>query len=134
MSSFVRSDFYIEPPAKDASVEDWNNWLKKDKLAATKAKREFTKKCQVGEMPQLMQDTVTRKVNGVWRQTTAIGITGSAEDGTVGLEPMVEAVQERTYDEARYVIRNRGVSHKKNGAEKRKARRLRRKMKRWGTL
>ena len=134
MSSFVREAFYVDPPKPGATTVEWETWQKQDDAEAVKAKRAFTRKCSPGEMPQLMQDTITRKVDGVWRQTTAVGLTGSAEEGTSTLEPMVDGEQERAYDQARFVVSNRGRSHVRSGTEKRKLRKQRRKQRRSGKM
>ena len=132
MSSFVRAEMYVDPPAIGASVEEWNSWLKKDKAEAIKAKRAFTRSCVPGEMPTVMSDTILRKVNGRWKQVAAVGCTG--DEDSYSLEPMVAATQERSYDEARFIIRARGVSSQRSGSEKRKLRKQRRKMKREGDI
>jgi hypothetical protein len=126
MSTFVRAEMYVEPPAKGASVQEWKEWLKKDKAEAIKAKRAYTKSCAPGELPQAMSDTILRKVNGRWKQVAAVGCTG--DENSYSLEPMVDAIQERSYDEARFSVRARGTSRQRSGSEKRKLRKLRRKM------
>jgi hypothetical protein len=129
-NTFVRKDFYVEPPKKDASVEEWNSWLKKDKTAAAAAKRAFTKSQVQGDLPDSAQPTAMRKINGVWKATTAIGFVGDVESGH--LEPVVAENQERDYILARMGGTARGVSHTKAGNEKRKLRRARRKARKAG--
>ena len=133
-STFVRDAFYVQPPEKTASAEEWQKWLEEDRKKAIQAKREYTRKSkeELGELPDMFSDVMTRKVNGVYKQVKAIGAVGTEDN--FSLEPMVDAVQERSYDEARFVIRNRGKSHQKSGADKRKERRLRRRLKRDGLV
>jgi len=130
-NTFVRKDFYINPPAKDASPEEWQKWLKKDKHAAIQARKAFNKTLAQAELPDFAQGTSMRKVNGVWKQSTAIGFVGDAETGG-SLEPMVEENQMRDYIRARLTGTDRGVSHVRSATEKRKARRARRKARKAG--
>lgn len=127
--SFVRKDFYIQPPKADADPREWSAWLEADRKEAIKDRREYNKTIRPTERPEVYQETTMRRINGVWRQSTAIGISGSPEDG-VTLEPTVEATQERDYDRARFEVHGRGLSHVKSGNQKRKERRLRRRMRR----
>jgi len=134
MSNWVRESFYILPPEKDASIADWNKWLAEDKKKAIAAKKAFTKQSMPGELPQMYGEVIMRKINGVWKQTLNNGITGSAEDGSVGFEPLVEATQELDFDMARREVCPRGTSHVRSATEKRKLRRMRRMLKRKGIL
>lgn len=129
-STFVRKDFYIDPPAKDATSDEWQKWLKKDNAKAAAAKRAHTKSLAHADLPDFAQGQTMRKINGVWKATTAIGFVGDAETGHV--EPIVPENQERDYILARMTGTDRGVSHTKAGNEKRKARRLRRKARKAG--
>lgn len=128
-NTFVRKDFYVDPPKAGASPEEWNTWLKKDKVAAAAAKRAFTKSQVHCDLPDSAQGTSIRKVGGVWKQSTAIGIVGGGEEGEGHLEPVVNANQEREYILARMGGTVRGVSHTRCGGDKRAARRARRKAK-----
>jgi hypothetical protein len=130
-NTFVRKDFYVEPPAKDAPVEEWNNWLKKDNAKARAAKATFTKSQTQAELPEFAQGVSVRKVGGVYRQSTAIGFVGEGENNG-HLEPVVAPSQERDYILARMGGNARGVSHTLSGNEKRKARRARRKARKAG--
>lgn len=134
MEAFVQRAFYIEPPAKTATKEEWQEWLKKDRTAGATAKRAHTIALKALEEAQdheslecVLNQTATRKINGVWKQATNVGFT-SGEQGSV-LEPTVEATQERDYVLARMVGTDRGHSHNKTGAEKRRARKERRRAK-----
>ena len=129
-NTFVRKDFYIQPPTKDAKPEEWTTWLAKDKAEAIKAKRAFTRTLAHAELPDFAQGQSMRKINGVWKSTTAIGFVGDAETGH--MEPTVEALQKKEYILARMGGMDRGVSHTKAGNEKRKLRRARRKARKAG--
>ena len=87
---FVRKDFYIDPPAKNASPEEWQAWLQADKRKAAAAKAQYTKSFeQVTEAPEWLAgnaDMVTVKRDGVHTQGTIVGFTGSAEEGTLQVE------------------------------------------------
>lgn len=134
MSNFVRESFYVDPPKSNAPVKEWKEWQKKDRAKAIKARRAFIHQYIPGESLQIMQNTIVRKINGVWKQTAAVGLTGSVENGSVGLEPITDARQEQSYDQAQFVVRNRGVSHVRSATDRRKARRMRRMMKRRGQI
>lgn len=94
---FVRQDFYIQPPQKNASAKEWEAWIKADNRKAAVAKAQYTKSLDHHEMPEEFAASTIRKVNGVWQQSTAIGFTGDAEEGTCQVEAMVEADQPRTF-------------------------------------
>ena len=116
-STCVRKDFYLDPPAKGSPPEAWEVWLKADRKEAAKAKAAYTRSLKAVEMPAHLNGTATRKINGVWRSTTAIGFTGSAEDGTGQAEAIVEPTQERDFIRARLTGVDRGKG--KSGAQKR---------------
>ena len=77
-STFIRRDFYLEPPGKNATPEQWQEWLKKDALKARGAKSAFTRaqKAQECDDPRLNTMGVV-KIGGVYRQTPAVW-SGSA--------------------------------------------------------
>ena len=93
--SFVRKSFYLEPPAKTATVEEWEVWQAADRQAAIQAKRAYTKAQAYGEAPEALRPQTMVKVGGVWKQGALSGWTGSAEDGSLAVDPGVEATQER---------------------------------------
>jgi len=128
----MENKYRVEPPKPADSIDAWKRWMKEEAKAETQAKRADTKECLAGDMPDIFQDTIMRKVNGVWKQTRNVGMTGNEED--YSLEPTIPATQERSIDEARQIIRARGVSHSKPGNWKRKQRRLRRQLKRDGLV
>ncbi len=93
-STFVRKDFYIEPPEKDASEEDWKTWLKADDKKSAIEKRKHTLSLEATEIPESFQETAMRKVNGVYRQVPSVGLVGSVDDGGgCRAEPAEEAKQ-----------------------------------------
>ena len=120
-STFVRKDFYVTPPAKDSTPEEWATWLKQDQAKAKAAKAAFTRSLKAQEMPAHLNGTATRKINGVWRSTTAIGFTGSVEDGTGQAEAIIEPNQERDIARSKIVPLPRTKSTKRTGQVNRKA-------------
>lgn len=119
-SSFVRKDFYHEPPAKDATVEVWNEWLRKDKAAAIAAKREHTKKQAHGEIPEALQARVVSKIGGVYRQSTMVGFVSDGAD-SARIEPAVEADQDQVVLRPWDRVGGRGVSTSKRRNNTRRA-------------
>jgi hypothetical protein len=102
-NSFVRKDFYIDPPAKNASPEEWAAWLEADKRKAAAAKAAYTKSFeQTTEAPEWLagnQDMFTVKRDGKHTQGTIVGFSGSAEEGTLQVErvcpkPMPDALMD----------------------------------------
>ena len=89
--SFVRKDFYLDPPQKGAPVEEWNAWLEADKQAAAQAKRAHTKSLKHEEVPEFLQPKVLSKVGGVYRQSAMVGFIGDGETSRV--EAAVDAEQ-----------------------------------------
>ena len=106
--TFVRKDFYIDPPTRNASVEEWNTWIKADSRKASAAKAQFTKSLDFAEVPEEFQEGSVRKVNGRWQQVAAVGFSGDVEEGTCTVEPIVESVQEQQIILAR-MEKNRNV-------------------------
>jgi hypothetical protein len=95
-STFVRKDFYIEPPKEDASPKEWAEWLKKDNRKAAAHKAAHTRTLEHAEAPEGMQAVGMRKVGGVWRQAVAVGFSGDAEsENGCTVEPIVESTQEQ---------------------------------------
>lgn len=95
MNTFVRKDFYVQPPTKTATKEEWQQWIKADSFKARAAKAQYTKN-QARETIEL-PETVTRKVNGKWVQTGLIGFIGEGED-KYSLEPIQEETQTQTVE------------------------------------
>ena len=120
METFIRKSFYIDPPNKEADTKEWQAWLTADTKKAIQAKRAYTQSLQAGDLPDGMQASVTRKINGVWKSVVAIGFAG-AEDNTT-MEPAVEATQETDLIHSRFVSPVRGIHKRKSGAAQRKAR------------
>lgn len=121
-SSFVRKDFYLEPPAKDATVEVWNEWLRKDRAAAIAAKRAHTKTLAHSEIPETMRASVVVKIGGVYKQTAMIGLVSEGEDRT-RLEAAVEADQDRIVEAKQTAANTIKPSRKrKSGAARRRNR------------
>jgi hypothetical protein len=132
METFVRKDFYIQPPAKNAKPEEWTVWQEKDRRAAIAARRSWNKLHAKDEVISLPEATSTLRVGGVWKQTTALGFVGGSDDSGGHLEPIVEATQERDYIRARMTGTDRGVSHTRSVTSKHKARRDKRKARKGG--
>lgn len=121
-NSWIRKDFYLPAPEKGSTVEQWKDWLNKDRKAAISDKRAFTKSQKAENLPDSFQPTETRKVNGVWRSVTAIGFAGDMENGGQ-LEPVVQPSQERDLARNNIIPTPRGVSHKHSGNHNRKVHR-----------
>ena len=117
---WIRKDFYIAPPTKDATPAEWEQWLIADKKKAISEKRAFTRRQAHETPPESMNGSTMRRVNGVWRATTNIGFTGDAESGR--LEPIIQPSQERDLACSRIIPLPRGVSHKRSGNQNRKVR------------
>lgn len=125
-ASFVRQEYYVEPPAKGASVEVWQAWQKADRQAAINAKRAFTRSQVHAEIPEYLQPKVLAKIGGVYRQSAMVGFVGDGDSSR--LEAAVDADQDtkaimRPWDK----IGGRGASTvKRNGSSKRAAAKARR--------
>jgi len=131
-TTFVRKDFYVEPPKEGSSIANWNKWLVKDEKAAIVAKRQFTRSLVPCDLPESAQESSLRRINGVWKQTTSIGLSGSISDGTATLEPIVEATQEIDLIRASFEIKKRGKQNLESRSDKRKDKRNRRKARKQG--
>jgi hypothetical protein len=97
--AFIRKSFYIDPPHKRASVEEWEAWLKADRQEAINAKRAHTKAQAHVEIPDYLQPTIVAKVGGVYRQSAMVGFVGDGDSSR--LEAAVDADQDRTIAIAR---------------------------------
>lgn len=126
--SFVRAEFYHEPPTSGSSPEVWASWLEADDKAASAAKRKHTMSLKREEIPEFLQPKVVAKVGGVYRQSAMVGFVG--EEGESQAEAAVEASQERDLTVARFSHGGRGSNGSKraSGAQRRKARRQKRRM------
>lgn len=91
-STFVRKDFYVTPPAADASPEEWEQWIKRDDRKARAHKAAYTKSFEQLEAPESLQ-SVTRKIGGVHRQVSPIAFVGG-EEGSHDTDLFVEAQQD----------------------------------------
>jgi hypothetical protein len=123
-NTFVRQDFYIDPPKKDAAAEEWKAWIDKDNRAATNAKRAYTRSQVQGDIPESAQETSMRRVNGVWKATTNIGYVGNEDSGH--LEPTIEATQELDFAQARFEHKKRCTNPRPSRSVKRARREARR--------
>jgi len=123
MNCFVRQSFYITPPSENASVSEWRKWIKKDAYKARADKARFTKELEQADVPDFLQSCVARKIDGVWRQSVAVGLVGSIDNDTMGVEPVVKASQEKDT-----IIESwsRGRGSKSHGRSKRRNRNRRR--------
>lgn len=94
MRTFVRKDFYINPPSTNSNEEEWHKWFKEDNLKARIEKAKFTRASKsenINELPAFS----TMKINGVYKQVPSVGFI----DGI--LEPVIEAQQEIDIDKVR---------------------------------
>jgi len=113
--------FFVELPKPEATIKEWQEWSKADELAY---KKHIKRDRLVGEVPYLSQNVSMRKVNGAWCQSASFGFVGPSNSVTI--EPAVEADQEKIIDNANKEIKSRGTVHRLSGAQKRKARKMRR--------
>lgn len=126
-STFIRKSFYIQPPSKDASAEEWAKWIKKDNRRAAAHKAQVTKSLAHADTPEEYAAGTTRKVNGVWKQVPNVGFSGgNGEDEPGEAQPVEEATQERTA----IVVRMEEYRHKRGGSRKGKSARRHRNKKR----
>lgn len=127
-ATFVRKDFYSEPPASGAGVEEWTNWAAKDDRKAAAAKAQYTKSFNQQECPSwLVGETVVTKQNGVHTQSTLVGFTGSADAGDCQAEVAVQPGQEHhiALVDMEAHRNRRGGSKSGKSARRRKNRKLR---------
>lgn len=126
-TSFVRKDFYLEPPGKGASPEAWQAWLEADRQAAIQAKRAHTKGLKHGEIPESLQPKVLSKINGVYRQSAMVGLVG--EGDSTRIEAAIDADQDtRTHMTPWAKVGGRGASTAgRKGSSKRAGAKARRK-------
>lgn len=92
MQEFIEKEFYIEPPSSDATPEVWEKWMVAEKRKRAAHKRAYTMAQDHQEVPEHMRESTQRKVNGVWKQTVCLGISG--EEGDYTFEPSEDAKQE----------------------------------------
>jgi hypothetical protein len=126
--SFVRAEFYVQPPQAGSSPEAWEKWLAEDRKKAIAAKRAHTMSLKQEEIPEFLQPKMVSKVGGVYRQSNMVGFVG--EEGSAQVEPAVEAAQEKLMALAKFNHGGRGSSgsQRASGAQRRKARRNKRRM------
>lgn len=124
VSCFVRKDFYLDPPARNAPASAWAEWLERDKRKAAAAKAAHTRSLGHVDAGDDLQESAMRKVGGVWKQCLALGMVGNAEEGTLEGEVLVEASQSREVSLARMErSRNKRGSKSKGKNARRKANR-----------
>jgi hypothetical protein len=86
MNTFVRKDFYIQPPPKNADKQIWEYWLLLDDKAARQDKAIHTRAANKEAAENLtapdiyaQQSLFPAKIGGVWKQTST-GINAAGED------------------------------------------------------
>lgn len=98
MEAFVEKEFYHEPPKPNATPEEWEKWMAREKRSRAAHKAQHTKSQEVDpEAYESMfhSEGFAVKVNGVHRQQDRfVGFGGSKEDGTLTIEPGVKEDQE----------------------------------------
>ena len=126
-ATFVRREFYLQPPEKGASPEVWAAWLEADRNAARAAKASFTKAQKYAEIPEYLAPKVCAKVGGVWRQAALVGLVSDGDN--TRLEAAIEADQDnRALLSPWERVGGRGESTKaRSGSSKRAAAKARRK-------
>lgn len=86
MSSFVRKDFYINPPDDNATEQEWREWMRRDDAKARADKARHTKSLEQQDIPDHLVPCGTVKIGGVHRQMLAVGMSGNAEDNDMSFE------------------------------------------------
>lgn len=132
MQDFQEKEFYHDPPASDASPEEWEQWMEREKKSRAAHKAQHTKSLE--HNPEGFDDIfhssgVPVKVNGVFRQQEAfVGFSGSKEEGTLEIEPGVAEDQERTMAivHMEQYRNRRGHRSRNRNARRRKNRKARR--------
>ena len=95
-TTFVRLETYLPYPSKDATVEEWKEWMRQESIKARTAKAAFTRqqnKVRIPDSEVEAPEMMTRKVNGRYIQTTPIAFTGDMEQGG-SFDGVQEATQE----------------------------------------
>ena len=133
-ASFEDRSFFVDPPANDASIEEWEKWMEKDKTARTAAKAAHTRAINtlaeeseenIDFSPDMPQE-VARKVGGVYKQGQVVGFAGDSEEGTCTVEPAQDAQQTKLAIMSSWAEETkRGSKSKSRVSRKRKARRAR---------
>ena len=98
--TFIREQFYIEPPAADATQEEWAAWIASDDRKAAAAKGAHTKAQEAGtgtELPAyLTVGAFAVKREGVHRQEYTAW-EGDASVGDASRVAIVQASQDRHF-------------------------------------
>lgn len=95
-------DFYIDPPAKGASPEEWKKWLKREAKAEAVAKAQRTKAMEHGSLADLPGFTPggTVKVNGRYvQQSVGLGLGGDFESGEGTFDLISPNTQDRYFQQ-----------------------------------
>ena len=77
--TFVRRSFYINPPAKNATVKEWFAWRRQDERAALQAQYRFNQARKITVDIDDVAETDVAKVDGVHKQVLSIGFVGTPE-------------------------------------------------------
>lgn len=93
-NTFVRKDFYIQPPGPDAKPAEWAAWIEADDKKAAVHKAQHTKSLEHAPVPTWLGNAEgwqagglgDRVVNGAHTQGDLVGFTGDAEEGTCQAE------------------------------------------------
>lgn len=71
--SFVRKDFYIAPPGKNATQSEWKKWLNMDERKARQAMSRFIRAKKITQSIEDTPDMPTTKINGIHKQIPSLG-------------------------------------------------------------
>jgi hypothetical protein len=96
--TFVRREYYIEPPQSGSAPEVWAQWLKDDSAKARAHKAQYTKASKHAPLPESADVKSWIKKGGVYRQSSLVGFVGGSEDHAGQVEAVVEADQERVVE------------------------------------
>jgi hypothetical protein len=118
--SWEDKEFFVDPPSSDASVEQWEQWLSKDKAARAASKSAYTKKINaiadengisIDDYLQELPPEGMNKIGGVYRQGSLVGFTGDFEEGTGSIEVAIDPQQEK------FVVWNRMAADRAKGSK-----------------
>lgn len=125
--TFIRKDFYSEPPARDATPEEWNTWIARDTRQAAAAKAVHTKSLEhtdtptwlVADAPWQSGGLTSVKAGGITRQSQAVGFIGSPEEGTVQVERIDTAPGPDILIDIRAAVETAEAARHKRGGRRR---------------
>lgn len=103
MQEEIINGFHNEPPGSDASPEIWAAWMEKEKRSESAAKAKVTKSLEHGTLSDLAHFIPGGNIAGsggvIRQQEVAFGFSGDFEGGDGTLELIVNASQDRHFQQ-----------------------------------